>query len=298
MADAIKSELVSLANRFTDTEGANTSAIPTLSFYRITQRNTMMPAVYEPSLCIIVQGRKDVLLGKDVYRYGAMEFLIATVNLPIIGTVVEASEARPYLVVKVDIDIKQIYDLLVHMETSAVASKRSDRGLFIGKVDAAMAESVCRLVKLLDTPDDIPILAEPMLREIHYRILRSDYGSAIAQIFLKGSPMQRISVAINKLRSDYHLPVTVDELARLADMSTSSFHAHFKSVTSMSPLQFQKSIRLVEARSLMAFAHMDAASTAYRVGYESASQFSREYTRMFGNPPGRDINRLRPSSPL
>lgn len=293
MSNKLEKELVGLIDNFTDHEGLNPSVIPNLSFYKMTHPNTTMPNVYEPCLCIIVQGRKDVLLGSDMYGYGAMEFLIASVNLPIIGTVTQASEQKPYFVIQIDVDIKQISELLICMERPAIANNKSECGLFIGKVDDTMGESVCRLVKLLQTPEDIPILAEHMLREIYYRMLRSDYGDAIVQTALKGSHMQRISIAIQKLRKDYSLPVTVDELAELVDMSVSSFHAHFKSVTNMSPLQFQKSIRLMEARSLMITNNVGAESTAYRVGYESPSQFSREYARMFGNPPGRDISQLR-----
>lgn len=294
MMETLGKELVSLVDQFTDAEGVNASAIPGLSFYKITNTNSTMPAVYEPSLCIIVQGRKDVLLGNNLYSYGALEFLIASVNLPIIGTVVKASKDNPYFVIQIDIDLKQISELLIRMESSSVANGKTESGLFIGKVDRAMGDSVLRLIRLLETPEDLPVLAEYRLREVHYRLLRSEYGEEITQIALKGSPMQRISMAIQKLRGDYHLPVTVNELAGLADMSTSSFHVHFKAVTSMSPLQFQKSVRLMEARNLMISKHMDAASTAYRVGYESPSQFSREYARMFGNPPGRDISQLRP----
>ncbi|VUD67376.1 HTH-type transcriptional activator RhaS [Thalassocella blandensis] len=293
MSATVKHELLNLVNTFTSEDGLNTSAIPALSFYRFTYTDMSMPSIYTPSLCIIVQGRKDVWLGKRVYTYGAMEFLIASVNLPIVGTVTEASVAKPYFVIQIDIDIKQLSELLLCMERPTVAKNKSEQGLFIGTVEEAMGESVVRLLKLLHKPEEIPVLADAMLREIYFRMLQSEYGDAIAQIALKGSSMQRISIAIQKLKNDFHQAISVDELADLSDMSTSSFHAHFKSVTNMSPLQFQKSIRLMEARNLMVSKDVDAATTAYRVGYESPSQFSREYARMFGNPPGRDIERLK-----
>lgn len=293
MVKALEKELLGLVEAFTDEEGLNASVIPKLSFFKTTQPNITLPLVYEPCLCIIVQGEKDVVLGRDVYRYGAMEFLVASVHLPIVGTVTRASLAKPYFVIQIDIDIKQISELLLRMERPSIINSRSECGLFIGKVDNALKESVGRLAKLLYTPEDIPMLADNMLLEVYYRLLRSDYGAAIVQSALKGSPMQRISVAIEKLRRDYCLPVAVDDLAKLTGMSVSSFHAQFKSVTNMSPLQFQKTIRLMEARQFMVANNAGAETAAYRVGYESASQFSREYARMFGCPPGRDISRLR-----
>lgn len=285
--------IIDLIARHTNADGLTVSPLPMVSFYRYTDVNKPIPSVYEPSLCIIVQGSKDVMLGKDVYGYGAMEFLVASVNLPIIGNITEASQSKPYFVLQVDIDVKQISELLSSMKKTPVTSKKTELGLFIGEVDKGLAESVVRLLQLMDTPDDIPILAESIRREVYYRMLCSEYGDAISQIALKGSPMHRISMAIKKLRQDFSRSISVDELAALSDMSVSSFHAHFKSVTNMSPLQFQKSIRLMEARNLMISNSLDAASTAYRVGYESPSQFSREYSRMFGNPPARDVEQLR-----
>lgn len=286
-------ELLVLIDKFSRREGLNMSGIPNVSFFKSTVTDIPLPNVYNPSLCIIVQGSKEVLLGRGLYHYGPLEYLIASVDLPVIGRITEATQDQPYLVIKIDVDISQLSELLIHAERQTIANNRADCGLFIGKMDTALGESVLRLICLLETPEDIPVLSSQMLREIYYRMLRSEYGDTIAQIALKGSHMQRISIAIQKLKRDFHLPVTVEHLAELAGMSVSSFHAHFKSVTTMSPLQFQKSIRLMEARSLMITNDMNAASTAYRVGYESVSHFNREYARMFGNPPGRDINLLK-----
>ncbi|MDN3639481.1 AraC family transcriptional regulator [Simiduia curdlanivorans] len=293
MASRLERELLGLVDLFTDQEGLNASVIPNVSFFKATHKNITLPLVYEPCLCIIVQGEKDVVLGKEIYRYGAMEFLVASVHLPIVGTVTRASLAKPYFVIQIDIDIQQMSELLVRMVRPATANRASECGLFIGKVDNAMLESVHRLVTLLQTPDDVPILAEHRLLEIYYRLLRSDYGNAIVQAALNGSSTQRVSIAIEKLRRDFCLPVAVEDLAKLAGMSVSSFHAHFKAVTNMSPLQFQKMIRLMEARQFMVANNAGAESAAYQVGYESPSQFSREYARMFGSPPGRDKSRLR-----
>lgn len=289
----LQQRLLQLVQHAAVNEGLNSTAIPNVFCYKICSPRITMPAVYEPCLCIIVQGRKNVLLGSEMLSYGELEFLIASVDLPILGTVIEASEQQPYFVIQINIDVRLLSELLLQMEHLAVASKTARSGLFIGQVDRQMGDSLLRLFTLLEEPDDIPVLSEALIREMHYRMLRSHYGKEIAQISLKGTPTQRISVAIQKLRRDYDQPVTIEELASLAGMSVSSFHVHFKAVTNMSPLQFQKSVRLVEARSLMISQQIDAASTAYKVGYESPSQFSREYARMFGNPPARDIAGIR-----
>jgi len=289
----LKQQLLQLVQQLAVNEGLNSTAIPNVFCYKICHPLVTMPAVYEPCLCIIVQGRKNVLLGTDMLSYGELEFLVASVDLPILGTVVEASAQQPYFVIQINVDVRLLSELLLQMEYLAVANRKAECGLFIGQVDPQMGDSLLRLLALLQQPDDIPVLAESLVREMHYRMLRSNYGREIAQISLKGTPTQRISVAIQKLRRDYDQTVTIEELAGLAGMSVSSFHAHFKAVTNMSPLQFQKSVRLVEARSLMISQHMDAASTAYKVGYESPSQFSREYARMFGSPPAREIARIR-----
>ncbi|HEY9041266.1 MAG TPA: AraC family transcriptional regulator [Rheinheimera sp.] len=289
----LKQQLLQLVQQVAVNEGVNSTAIPNVFCYKVSRPQITMPAVYEPCLCIIVQGRKNVMLGSDMLSYGELEFLVASVDLPILGTVVQASALQPYYVIQINIDVRLLSELLLQMQYLAVANRRAESGLFIGQVDQQMGDSLLRLLALLQQPDDIPVLAESLVREMHYRMLRSNFGKEIAQISLKGTPTQRISVAIQKLRRDYDQTVTIEELAAMAGMSVSSFHAHFKAVTNMSPLQFQKSVRLVEARSLMISQHMDAASTAYKVGYESPSQFSREYARMFGSPPARDIARIR-----
>ena len=289
----LKQQLLQLVRQVAVNEGVNSTAIPNVFCYKVSRPQITMPAVYEPCLCIIVQGRKNVMLGSDMLSYGELEFLVASVDLPILGTVVQASALQPYYVIQINIDVRLLSELLLQMQYLAVANRRAESGLFIGQVDQQMGDSLLRLLALLQQPDDIPVLAESLVREMHYRMLRSNFGKEIAQISLKGTPTQRISVAIQKLRRDYDQTVTIEQLAALAGMSVSSFHAHFKAVTNMSPLQFQKSVRLVEARSLMISQHMDAASTAYKVGYESPSQFSREYARMFGSPPARDIARIR-----
>lgn len=294
MTAAHRHALVELVARHAGQEGINRTAIPGVRCHRETAAGRSMPAVYAPSLCVIAQGSKQTLLGREIFRYGPAEYLVVSVDLPAIGTVTEASKERPYLCLLIDIDLQQLSELVISTQRT---SSEAARGLFVGRLDEKMAESILRLARLLDTPDDIPVLAPLMLREIYYRMLRSDHGEAIAQIVLKGSNLQRIAAIIQRIRADLSQTVSVKELADLAGMSLSSYHVHFKSVTAMSPLQFQKRLRLVEARKIMLSVGADAAHAAYRVGYESPSRFSREYARMFGNPPARDISLIRQQGP-
>ncbi|MBF5057525.1 AraC family transcriptional regulator [Alcanivorax sp. 521-1] len=293
MDETLRKTLVGLIGSVAVEEGFNTTPIPGVACYKISEAPSRLPAVYEPCLCVIVQGRKEVMLGKERLSYGELEFLVASVHLPVLGTVVEGSEARPYFVIQMSIDVRLISDLLLRMPSAVTPKKTSNNGLFIGRVDRRMGDSLLRLLSLIDSREDIPALGESLVRELHYRLLCSEHGERIAQISLQGTPTQRVSAAIERLRRDYREAISVDALASLAGMSVSTFHAHFKAVTNMSPLQFQKSIRLVEARALMVTRQLDAASTACQVGYESPSQFSREYARMFGNPPARDVARIR-----
>ena len=289
-----RQELAALIEKYSSNDGLNETPIPGVVCYRETGTERLTPSVYDPSLCVIAQGRKQVMLDREIYHYGPSEYLIVSVDLPLVGKVTEASVDQPYLCLKIDIDLQQLSELVISTER---AFNGSARGLFVGKLDETTAESILRLARLLDAPDDIPVLAPMMMREIYYRMLRSGHGDTIAQIALKGSNLQRIASVIQRIRSNFHQPIRVQDLAELAGMSASSFHAHFKSVTAMSPLQFQKHLRLMEARQIMLSGREDAASTAYRVGYESPSQFSREYARMFGNPPARDISMLRRQEP-
>ena len=293
MNELQRNELLSVIERNARDEGVNETAIPGVYCYRATSTRQVTPSIYAPSLCVIAQGSKQAMLDKDIYHYSAGEYLIVSVDLPMIGQVLEASPDRPYLCIKVSLDLQQLSELMLHAKHNEPANPTITRGLFTGKLDATESECLLRLARLLDTPDDIPILAPLMMREIYYRLLRSDYGRIITQTALKGSHMQRIASIIQIIKARLNQPIRVQELAERAGMSLSTFHLHFKAVTAMSPLQFQKHLRLLEARQLLMSGAADAANTAYQVGYESPSQFSREYARMFGNPPRRDIGFLR-----
>jgi len=286
-------QLVALVMRHTESNGVHPTAIDRLSFGRSDTMSTTTYSVDDPRLILIVQGEKEVLLGEETHPYCAGQYLIHSVALPISGRLVEATPDKPCLALKLSLDLMQLCDLVAQMSFSVAKQENSVRGLWVSNADASLIECVLRLVKLLETPQDIPILAPIMLRELYYRLLIGEQSEAVRQIATSGSSMQRIASAIQLIKAEFTRSMRIEDLANQVKMSTSSFHQHFKQVTSMSPLQYQKQLRLLEARRLMVTEDFDAISAAYQVGYESPSQFSREYSRMFGAPPIRDIARLR-----
>ena len=293
--DAQCKELATLVTRHTEGKGNSVcpTAIAQLSFVRSDAMSTTYHYVDEPRLAIIVQGKKEMLLGEETYSYGVGQYIVASVELPMNGCVVEATPDKPYLGLRLNLDLMQLCDMVAQMSFSSGKKENSVRGLCVGDADTALLDCTLRLTKLLDTPQDIPMLAPLIVRELYYRLLTGERGEAVRQIATSGSSMQRIAKAIELIKSEFTQPMGIEDLASHVGMSPSSFHQHFKQVTSMSPLQYQKHLRLLEARRLMLAEDLDATSTAYKVGYESPSQFSREYSRMFGAPPMRDIERLR-----
>ncbi|MBN3870609.1 MAG: AraC family transcriptional regulator [Nostoc sp.] len=289
-------ELAALVTRHTDGKGNgfHKTAIEQLEFQRESSASTTLQGVCEPILAILVQGKKEALLGEETYCYGAAQYLVVSVDLPLSAFIVEATPDQPYLGFKLNLDPRQLCDIIT-AQTSVIEGKKKNsvRGLFVSTVDTPLLDCAMRLTRLLDTPQDIPILAPMIIREIYYRLLMGEQGEAVRQIATSGSNMQRIAEVIKLIKGDFTKPMRVEELAGQASMSPSSFHHHFKSVTSMSPLQYQKQLRLLEARRLILAENSNAANAAYQVGYESQSQFSREYSRMFGAPPIRDIERFR-----
>jgi AraC-like DNA-binding protein len=286
-------ELATLVMSHTKGNGVNSTAIDRLSFACSDAMSTAIYSVDEPRLVLLIQGKKEVLLGEETYPYRAGQYLIHSVALPTSGCVVEATPDMPCLAVKLSLDLVQLCDLVAQMNSSSIEQENSVRGLWVSNADATLVECVLRLVKLLETPQDIPILAPMVLRELYYRLLLGEQSEAVRQIATSGSSMQRIASAIQTLQAEFTQSMRIEDLAKQVSMSTSSFHQHFKQVTSMSPLQYQKQLRLLAARRLMLTEDFDAIAAAYQVGYESPSQFSREYSRMFGAPPIRDIERLR-----
>jgi AraC-like DNA-binding protein len=281
-------ELGALVGKFSSGEGIHPTAVSGLACIKLSEPHMQLPAVYQPCVCVILQGTKQVLLEEEIYRYASMQFLAVSVDLPLLGQVTEASAEKPYLCLAIDIDARQIADLIAQSGDAGWSRGETSRGLFVGELDAAMLDSALRLARLLNTPRDIPVLAPLAMREFHYRLLSSPYGAAIAQTVIAGSNTHKIGQIIRRIKTKLAEPIRVEELAAMANMSPSSFHQHFKAVTAMSPVQYQKKMRLTEARQILLAGKADAQTAAYRVGYQSASQFSREYARMFGKPPIRD----------
>lgn len=285
-----QAELVSLMERYAGGEGLNQTPIGGVQVFRAVTPQAPLPTVYTPSLCLVVQGRKSVMVGKVIHRYAAGHYLAVSVDLPVIGHVIEASAAKPYLSLQIAIDPQTVSELMAQMP--AADPGHPMRGLFVGRADEALADCFVRLMRLNASAGDIAVLAPLVLREIHYRLLCGPNGAAIARRAVKGSVMQRLARAIGTLKRDFAEPINMEALAAAVHMSPSAFYQHFRDVTAMSPLQYQKRLRLLEARRLMLTRAAGAAEAAYRVGYESSSQFSREYSRLFGAPPTTDIERL------
>ncbi|WP_342047300.1 AraC family transcriptional regulator [Bacillus sp. OTU530] len=289
-------ELAKLIERYTDRDGVHTTAVPSLSFVRRSDVTVPTYSVYKPSLCIIVQGMKEVLLAQERFRYDPAHYLVASVDLPAISQVMEASSDVPYLALKLEFTPSQILEVLRDFETKAVLKEHTKRGMFVERIGSFMLDAVIRLARLLDTPEDIPVFAPLFTKEILYRILQGPHGNTLKQIAIEGSSIYRIKDVIEQIKNHYDRPFRIEELAKIANMSVSSLHRHFKEVTAMSPIQFQKQLRLQEARRLLLSESTDAADVAFRVGYESPTQFSREYSRMFGFPPKEHTKRLKVKS--
>jgi AraC-like DNA-binding protein len=279
--------------RWTDKDGLLLTAISALSLSRRDAPTQPTSYMYEPSICLIAQGAKRVLLGDDTYVLDVHHFLITSVDLPTVVQIIKASREKPYLGLILKLDRREISQLMVDSNLPPPRAQQSSRGMAIGEVTLPLLTAFQRLIDLLAAPKDIPILAPIIQREIMYRILVGDQGARLRQIASAGSQSRQIARAIDWLKGHYTLPLHIDDLAAQVHMSPSTFHHHFRALTAMSPLQYQKWLHLNEARRLMLTERLDAATAAFQVGYESPSQFSREYSRLFGAPPLRDITCLR-----
>jgi AraC-like DNA-binding protein len=279
--------------RWTDRGDQLVTAIPGLSLFQRNEPTQPESRMYEPRICLIAQGAKRVLLGDDTYVYGERHFLITSVNLPTVVQITKASREKPCLGLILKLDQREISQLMVDSNLPLSRPQQSSRGMATGEVTLPLLTAFQRLVDLLAEPKDIPILAPIIQREIFYRLLVGDQGARLRQIASAGSQSQQIARAIDWLKDNFTRPLRIDDLATQVNMSTSTFHHHFRTLTAMSPLQYQKWLRLNEARRLMLIENQDAATVAFQVGYESPSQFSREYGRLFGAPPLRDITSLR-----
>lgn len=297
--EILRMQLVARLQEQVPAEGTLESALEGFSFLRSNGLTQCMSAVYEPSLAFMIQGRKSVQLGDKEIHYGPLSYLVTSVHLPVLGRIIEATPEQPYLGIKLKIDPQEVTELLLTMgEQAPEPMKLPDCpdaacGMCQTEVDIDMLQALTRLVGLLDTPRDIPILAPLARREILYRALQGELGSRMRKFALTDSQANRVSRVIEVIKDRYTEPLRIRDLADHANMSESSLFHSFRQITRMTPLQFQKQLRLHEARRLMVSEGLEAASASYRVGYESSSHFSREYSRLFGAPPRADVSRLR-----
>jgi AraC-like DNA-binding protein len=293
MDGALKQAVIRYIDVHGGGDGLYETAITGLALMRSSHEALPHHVLYRPALCVVVQGAKQVAHGEDVLDYGEMQSLVVSLEMPALGHVTEASPERPYYGINLDFDLGLLREVLDRLENPPRPRADSGPAIFLGEVEGRLAESLLRLIRLLDTPEAIPVLGPAALREIYYWLLTGPDGIGIARLALAEGNTQRIARAMTLLRDNFTRPIRVAELAEAAGMSPSSFHEHFKALTAMTPLQYQKQLRLLEAQRLMVAGDTDAARAAYRVGYESASQFSREYARMFGAPPAKHAAGLR-----
>ncbi len=286
-------QLAAMVGRFTKSDGGHQTSIPALTLFRRSAPGAQFHGVYEPALCLIAQGAKRVMVGDDTFDCDHAHCLVTSVDLPVIAQVMRASRDEPYLGILFDIDPRRIRDIMAEPGLPKPGPMPIGRGMAVSPLSAAILDAVVRLVRLLETPQDIPVLGPLIEREILYRFLTGEQGGRLRHIAVTDSQVHQVSKAIDWIRKNFTRSLCIEVLAQIAYMSASSLHHNFKAVTGMSPLQYQKRLRLQEARRLMLADMLDAAPAAHQVGYESPSQFCREYGRLFGAPPRRDIAQLR-----
>ena len=293
--NGLHDEHASLAERIARwTAGRNSLDTPIqgLSLHRWERPTEPTSYMLAPSICLIGQGRKRLFLNEETYVYDAHRFLITSVDLPVVTQIIEASPDRPYLGLTMELDLRVIAQLMLGQNLPSTHPPKERLGIAVSEVSATLLDAFNRLLVLLGHPEDISALAPLVKQEIFYRLLTGEQGPRLRQITTVGNHSYQISRAIDWLKDNFSKPVKMEELASKAGLSLSAFHNHFRAMTAMSPLQYQKRMRLNEARRLMLTEHFDASRAAFKVGYESPSQFSREYSRQFGAPPTRDIKSL------
>jgi len=291
-----QNELAEFLERYTGQDGLYDTAIP---FLRIARKSNITEpdySVYKPSLFIVVQGAKEVILAQEHFRYGPADYLVASVGLPARARVMEASSEMPYLSLRIEFTVSQILEVLNDSEIQVDPTEKTKRAMYVSQIESSLLDAVIRLVHLLDNPKDIPVLGTLFVKEILYRVLQGPHGTTLKQTAIEGSHTHRIKDVIEYITNNYHEAFRIQELAEIANMSVASLYRHFKEVTAMTPVQFQKQLRLQQAQHLLLSESTDAADVGFRVGYESPSQFSREYARLFGLPPREDIKRLKEKS--
>jgi AraC-like DNA-binding protein len=292
LMQANREELVERIARAISFDGT-TQPLQGLHLYRHSLPLEQVYSVVEPSVCVVAQGSKEFLLGDSRYRYDPLHYLLVTVDLPNVGQVLEASKERPFLSLRLELAPTLVGEVLVEAGHASPRDSADVRAIAVSPLDMHLLDAVVRLTRLLDSPSEAPVLMPLITREIIYRLLVGEQGGRLHHLALLGGYTPHIARAIERLRQDFDQPLRIEQMARELGMSVSGLHRHFKAVTALSPLQFQKRLRLLEARRLMLGEDLDAASAAYRVGYHDASHFNREYKSLFGVPPMRDMQRLR-----
>ncbi|CAD0318535.1 AraC family transcriptional regulator [Xanthomonas hortorum] len=289
-------ELTALLLRHAPADGMHATGVAGLQIMRSGSPTTSIPTVYTPMLCLVAQGRKQAMLGPHAYSYHPQMYLVASVDLPIVGSVIEASAAQPYLCFCLDLDTAVLSDLAIsHPELVEPQRDIAAAGLLLNHSTPQLYDAAVRLARLLDQPHEITALAPLIIRELLYRLMADPANAVVRQMAIADSRLNQISKAIVWLRQHYAQRFSIEQIADLSAMSRSSFHAHFKAVTTMTPLEYRSHLRVHEARRLMLAEALNAADAGFRVGYKSASQFSRDYARILGVPPARDAERLRAS---
>jgi AraC-like DNA-binding protein len=270
-------------------QGLFDTGMPGINLLRSFQTIMPMANIYRPSLCVVFKGAKEIMFGETTLIYTEMECLVVNVEVPAIGRMIDPSPEAPYIGMTLDFDAAIMREVMEQLPDAPLVSQATTPSLFVGKVDDQLAECLTRLVRLMANPPAIPVIFPALMREIHYWLLTGPYGAEIAKLAMPESHAERLAKTLLYLRDNYAKPLRVEHLAEIAGMSSSSFYQHFKTMTSMSPVQYQKQMRLVEARRLMVSEAANVSEAAYHVGYGSASQFSREYSRSFGVAPKKDV---------
>ncbi len=292
-AQAMRAEVARKVATHIRADGTRETDVPGLTLYRQSTPTACSSAAYEPRLIVFVQGEKRINAGKATYVCDETTFLLATIDLPVVSQVTKASPEMPLLGLLLKLDMAEVRRILSEEEFPLPEDSSAARGMAVGVTSAELLNACSRLIDLLDAPRDIPFLSGLIQREIIYRLLRSPQGQHLRAIATQGEQSHRTARAVAWLRANYAKPLRVEELASVARMGLSTLHHHFRSLTAMSPLQYQKQLRLHVARERMLNDGLDVASAAYEVGYESTTQFNREYSRFFGLPPGRDVKARR-----
>jgi len=289
---ANRQELLERIERAIPTDGTR-EPIQGVHLFRVSRAAEPVIGLSVPAFCFIAQGSKEILLGEKAYRYDTDHFLLATVELPATGVVLEASRDCPYLGLRVDLDSTIVGSAMVEAAIPSPRGHSDAKAIVVSALDFQLRDATLRLVRLIDSPDEARVLAPLIKREIVFRLLMGEQGNRLRHLATLGGHSHRIAQAVERIRTDFDKPLRVEDIAKDFGMSPSGFHHHFKTVTDMSPMQFQRQIRLQEARRLMLGEEFDAASAGFKVGYEDPSHFSREYKKHFGNSPARDVERLR-----